>query len=188
MHLSLHWRHNVHDSVSNHQPRDCLLNRLLRRRSKKTSKLRVTGLCAGNSPGTGEFPHKWPVTRKMFPFDDVIMMTLLTSLVCQSRSCCVTTNHISLQKQGQTWSAAFHSCVMMDYLAPMSICLWGVSLQLVSSTKKFLFYSILADGDTSLVQRNAFCKQLVLKHRCTRAIKNSYTNFTIYPSPWNIIH
>ena len=26
------------------------------RRSNKTSKLRVTGLCAGNSPGTGEFP------------------------------------------------------------------------------------------------------------------------------------
>ena len=26
------------------------------RRSKKTSKLRVTGLCAGNSSGTGEFP------------------------------------------------------------------------------------------------------------------------------------
>ena len=47
------WRHN---SVSNHQPLDCLLNRLFRRRSKKTSKLRVTGLCAGNSPGTGEFP------------------------------------------------------------------------------------------------------------------------------------
>ena len=36
--------------------RDCLLNRLFRCRSKKTSKLRVTGLCAGNSPGTGEFP------------------------------------------------------------------------------------------------------------------------------------
>ena len=35
---------------------DCLLNRLFRRRSKKTSKLCVTGLCAGNSPGTGEFP------------------------------------------------------------------------------------------------------------------------------------
>ena len=28
------------------------------RRSKKTSKLRVTGLCAGNSPGTGEFPSQ----------------------------------------------------------------------------------------------------------------------------------
>ena len=31
-------------------------NRLFRRRSKKTLKLRVTGLCVGNSPGTGEFP------------------------------------------------------------------------------------------------------------------------------------
>ena len=54
--LSLHWRHNGHDSVSNHQSHDCLLNRLFRRRSKKISKLRVTGLCAGNSPETGEFP------------------------------------------------------------------------------------------------------------------------------------
>ena len=53
---SLRWRHNGHDSVLNHQPQDCLLNRLCRRRSKKTSKLRVTALCAGNSPGTGEFP------------------------------------------------------------------------------------------------------------------------------------
>ena len=55
-HFSLEWRHNGRDSVSNHQPHDCLLNRLSKRRSKKTSKLRVTGLCAGNSPGTGEFP------------------------------------------------------------------------------------------------------------------------------------
>ena len=52
----LRWRQNGRDSVSNHQTHDCLLNRLFRRRSKKTSKLRVTGLCAGNSPGTDEFP------------------------------------------------------------------------------------------------------------------------------------
>ena len=52
----LRWRHNGHDSVSNHQPHDCLLNRLFRRRSKKTSKLRVTGLCVGNSPGSDDFP------------------------------------------------------------------------------------------------------------------------------------
>ena len=72
---ALPWRHNGHDSVSNHQPHDCLLNRLFRRRSKKTSKLRVTGLCVGNSPGPVNSPHKGPVTRKMFPFDDVIMWT-----------------------------------------------------------------------------------------------------------------
>ena len=53
---ALQWRHNGRDSVSNHQPHYGLLNLLFRRRSKKTSKLRVTGLCAGNSPETGEFP------------------------------------------------------------------------------------------------------------------------------------
>ena len=53
---TLQWRHNEHDGVRNHQPHHCLLNRWFRRRSKKTSKLRVTGLCAGNSLGTGEFP------------------------------------------------------------------------------------------------------------------------------------
>ena len=53
---SLQWRQNDHDSVSNHQPHDRLLNCLFGRRSKKTSKLRVTGLCVVNSPGTGEFP------------------------------------------------------------------------------------------------------------------------------------
>ena len=71
---TLRWRHNDHTGVSNHQPHHCLLNRLFRRRSKKTSKLRVTGLCAGNSPGPVNSPHKGPVTRNMFPFDDVIMI------------------------------------------------------------------------------------------------------------------
>ena len=61
--ISLRWHHNGRDCVSNHQPHHCLLNSLFGCRSKKTSKFRVTGLCAGNSPGT----------RKMFPFDDVIM-------------------------------------------------------------------------------------------------------------------
>ena len=71
---TLRWSHNGCDSVSNHQPHDCLLNRLFRRRWKKISKLRVTGFCAGNSPGSVNSTHKRPVTRKMFPFDDVIMM------------------------------------------------------------------------------------------------------------------
>ena len=46
--IALGWRDNG--------PHNCLLNRLSRRRSKKTSKLRVTGLCEGNSPLTGDFP------------------------------------------------------------------------------------------------------------------------------------
>ena len=55
---TLQWRHDECDGVSNHQHHNCLLNRLFRRRSKKTSKLCVTGHCAGNSPVTGEFPSQ----------------------------------------------------------------------------------------------------------------------------------
>ena len=64
---SLQWRHNGRDSVPNHQPHHCLLNRLFRRRSKKTSKPRVTGLCAGNSPGTGEFPAQMASNAENVP-------------------------------------------------------------------------------------------------------------------------
>ena len=46
----LQWRHNERNDISNHRRLHCLLNRLFRRRSKKTSKLRVTGLCAGEFP------------------------------------------------------------------------------------------------------------------------------------------
>ena len=66
--LSLQWHHNERDGVSDRRRLDCFLNRLFRRRSKKASKLRVSGLCEGNSP------HKRPLTRKMFPFGDVIMV------------------------------------------------------------------------------------------------------------------
>ena len=71
--FALHWRHNGRDGVSNQQPYDCLLSRLFRRRSNLTSKLRVTVLCEGNSTGPVNSPHKWPITRKIFAFADVIM-------------------------------------------------------------------------------------------------------------------
>ena len=54
--VSLQSSHNEPDGVLNHQPHDCLLNRLFRCRSKKTLKLCVIDLCVGNSPASGEFP------------------------------------------------------------------------------------------------------------------------------------
>ena len=71
--MTLSWRHNGRVGVSDHQPHHCLLNHLFRRRSWKISKPRVTGLCVGNSPVTGEFPAQKASNAKMFPFDDVIM-------------------------------------------------------------------------------------------------------------------
>ena len=64
---TLQWRHNRHDSVSNHLRLDCLLNRLFKRISNNTSKLCVSvffffffflGGAGGDSPVTGKFPSQ----------------------------------------------------------------------------------------------------------------------------------
>ena len=53
--LTWQWRHNESYDFSN---LECLLNRLFRRRSKKTSNLCVTGFGEGNPPA--DYPHKRP--------------------------------------------------------------------------------------------------------------------------------
>ena len=64
----LQWRRNGRDGGSNHRRIDCLLNRSFMRRSKKTSKLLVTGLCEGNSSVTGEFPAQGAsIDNERFP-------------------------------------------------------------------------------------------------------------------------
>ena len=56
------------------EPASRLFTQPFRRlRSKKTSKLRVTGLCEGNSPVIVNSPHKGSVMGKMFLFDDGII-------------------------------------------------------------------------------------------------------------------
>ena len=77
--ITLQWRHNERDDVSNHRRFECLFNRLFRRRSKKSSKLRVTGLRGGNTLVARAFPTQRPVTRQMFPLDDVIMGALVNN-------------------------------------------------------------------------------------------------------------
>ena len=56
--LSIWWRQNERDDVSNHRHLDCSLDRLFRDISKKTLKTRVTGLCWGNPLVTGGFPSQ----------------------------------------------------------------------------------------------------------------------------------
>ena len=69
----LQWRHNERVGVSNHQPHDCLLSRLFKCRSKKTSNSASLAFVRGIQRGPVNSPHKGPVTRKMIPFDDVFM-------------------------------------------------------------------------------------------------------------------
>ena len=96
---TLQWRHNERDGVSNHQPRDCLLNRLFRRRSKKTAKLRVAGLCAGNSPGTGEFPAQMASNAEnvsMAPswYGQYCFRLYPVTICMVYQKCCVASSHL----------------------------------------------------------------------------------------------
>ena len=70
---ALHWRYNERHGVLNHQHIDCLVSRLFRHTWSKTSKLRVTGFVKGIHRWPVDSPHKGTITRKMGPFDDVIM-------------------------------------------------------------------------------------------------------------------
>ena len=131
--LPLHWRHNGLDSVSNNQPHHCFLSRLFGRRPKETSKLSVTALCVGNSPVNS--PHKWPVTRKMFPFDDVIM-----ELVAPS---CLKLAHplitLGLPNMNISWNLACCALIMKYIVVDGTILPCGV-LILVNSVRFSLIY------------------------------------------------
>ena len=64
---TLQWHHNEHDGISSHQHLDCLVNRLFRHRSKKISKLCISGLCEGNPPVTSGFPSQMASNMENVP-------------------------------------------------------------------------------------------------------------------------
>ena len=73
--VSSQWRNNQRDGVPKHQPHARLFTQPLIQGvdQRKHQSSASPGLCAGNLWPVN-FPHKGPVTRKMFPFDDVIMV------------------------------------------------------------------------------------------------------------------
>ena len=75
------------DSVSNHQPRDCLLNRLFGRKQRKHQSPVSLAFVRGIHRGPVNSPHKWPVTRKMFTFGDVIMVMIWECYKCWLKFC-----------------------------------------------------------------------------------------------------
>ena len=94
--------------VSNHQPRDCLLSRSIRRRSQKAAKFCVTGLCAGNSPVTGKFPAQMASNAKK-------SFHLMTS------SCCfygISSSYFIIRiviKRDRHSIAKLHGCDVLPY-------------------------------------------------------------------------
>ena len=78
---SLQWRHYGRDSVSNHQPHDCLLNVYSAVDQRKRQSSVSLAFVRGIHRWPVNSPHKWPVTRKMFPFGDVIMYYVIGYLL-----------------------------------------------------------------------------------------------------------
>ena len=72
-HITQQWRHNWRDSVSNHQPHSIVYPDADKRKHQSYALL---ASLQGIHRSPVNSPHKWPVTRKMFPFDGVIMLTV----------------------------------------------------------------------------------------------------------------
>ena len=64
--MSLRWRHNGRDCVSNHQPHNCLLNRYSGADQSKHQSSASLAFVWGIHRGPVNSPHKWPVTRKIW--------------------------------------------------------------------------------------------------------------------------
>ena len=141
LYTALQWRHNGRDGVSNRQPRDCLLNRLFRCRSKKTSKLRVPGLCAAN------YPHKWPVTRKMFPFDDVIVVYLFFSF----RS---SVPRKSTEREDLQWNSNRQVCIsVLQIILANSVCVHFIDVILGAMASQITGVSIVCSNVCSVAEQ-----------------------------------
>ena len=67
---ALQWRHNERVGVSIHQPPDCSFNAQIKEKHQSSASL---AFVRGIRRWPVNSPHKGPVTRKMLPFDEVIM-------------------------------------------------------------------------------------------------------------------
>ena len=72
--MPLQWHHNGHNSVSNHHPRTIVYSTIYSEADQRKHQSSASlAFVRGIRQWLVNSPHKWPVTRKMFSFDDVIM-------------------------------------------------------------------------------------------------------------------
>ena len=86
---------------------------------------RVTGLCAGNSPVTGEFPAQRPVTRS---FDVFFELRLNKRLSKQSRRRCFETPLCRLWRHCNVWTGQWH---VHSRVSSVPIHVWEISTLLM---------------------------------------------------------
>ena len=149
--IPLQWCHDERDGISNYRRLDCLLNLLFRRRWKKISKLRVTGFVKGIHRWPMDSPHNGPVTRKMFPIDDVTMhVPWLVKASARSQS--VDSSNIR-SFQNKENSCTFN-CHFATYDTPEFGVPWRTPLD-KSSTPSKIFLESVGDVSVELVTSDA---------------------------------
>ena len=132
--VSLRWRRNGHDGVSNHQPHHCLLNRLFGCYQRKHQSSASLAFVREIHRGPVNSPHKWPVTRKMFPFDDVIM--------CYFVILAIALNGTRPNRTGQcVCFMSLYSIFVVDYIMKLVTCMmcswyWLYIGELISGGEK----------------------------------------------------
>ena len=75
-------RHNDNDDVSNHQRPDYLLNLCWSADQRQNQSSESLAFVRGVHRWLVNSPHKGPVLRKMFPFDEVIMTRVIMNSCC----------------------------------------------------------------------------------------------------------
>ena len=80
IHESLQWRHNECDGVSNHQPHAVYASLYSGADQRKHQSSASLAFVRGIRRWQVSSPHKGLVTRKMFPFDDIIMVISISLL------------------------------------------------------------------------------------------------------------
>ena len=119
--ISLRWRHNERDGVSNHQHVIVYSTIYSGAEQREHQSYASLAYVPGIHRWPVNSPHKRPVTRKMFPFDDVIMYSLYP-LQCRMQYYVISDRPIksssSLSSSSLSSSSSFYChyhCYMFHY-------------------------------------------------------------------------
>ena len=126
--VSLQWHHSGCNGISNHRHINCLLNCLFMCTSKKTSKLASLAFVRGIHRWPLNSPQEGPVTRRMFPFDDVIMFCTIPLLLNNAVTYMAELWKMNIRwRPSLTFSHKFHMNCQCQVLFFFSACISSTS-------------------------------------------------------------
>ena len=162
---TLQWRHNGRDGVSDYQPHDCLRNVYSgtdqRKHQSSASLAYVREIQPVNTP------HKGPLTRKMFPFDDVIMHTDLVRF----NKCMLTTESTRLKnpiinKTASNFSFEILQGQSCHHVDDNNLCACGTQSwqSLIGSTDQMLNQIVKINGSVWICHAKSNLKNPVIEY------------------------